>query len=400
MLEFAMLSAEKRNVLLLAAAQALFQTVPVMVLTTSGVVGLQLAPHASLATLPLAMMTVATTATMIPASLLMQRFGRKAGFALGASLGGAAGLVAAVAISSHNFWLFVLANVLAGAYSGFAQYYRFAAADASSDEFRSRAISWVVAGGIVAAVAGPNLVRLTEHWGTTPFVATYLVPIALSLAALAVISRLSLPPLAVSKAHGPARPLGEIIAQPVYLTALLSATVGFAVMTMVMTATPLAMLMCGHSMGASATVIQWHVLGMFVPSFFTGALIRRIGVLAVMGCGIALLAAHVAVAFTGIDFLQFVSGLTLLGIGWNFLFIGGTTLLTETYRPAERAKAQAAHDFLMFTIVSLASFSAGGVMNAWGWTAVNLTVLPFLALAAVAVGVLAIGRARAQAGAR
>lgn len=376
----------------LASAQALFQTVSVMMVTASGVVGLQLAPDKSLATLPVALTLVGAAVTMIPASLLMRRYGRRAGFLLGASLGAAAGLLAAAALRAHSFWLFALASVLIGGYSGFAQYYRFAAADIASDAFRSRAVSWVVAGGVMAAVAGPNLVRVTQHWGDLPFLFTYLAMTALSIGALFVISRLSLPPMVAQHVTGTARPLWTIVRQPVYLTALIGSTVGFAVMTMVMTATPIAMLMCSHTMSDSTTVIQWHVLGMYVPSFFTGALIRRFGVLGVMAAGIALLGAHVAIALSGIAFLHFLSGLTLLGVGWNFLFVGGTTLLTEAYRPAERAKAQATHDFLMLAVVSAGSFSAGGLLNAWGWASVNLTVLPFLLLAAAAVGGLALVR--------
>jgi MFS family permease len=382
---------EKRDVLRLASAQALFQTVSVMMVTASGVVGLELAPSKSLATLPVALSLVGAAIMLIPASLLMRRFGRRAGFLLGASLGCASGMLAAAAIHTHSFWLFAAASLLVGGYSGFAQYYRFAAADVASDAFRSRAISWVVAGGVVAAVAGPNLVRVTQHWNTEEFLATYLAMTVLSIGALLVIGKLSLPPMGAAST-GAARPLSIIVRQPVYITALTCSTVGFAVMTMVMTATPIGMLMCGHTMADSTTVIQWHVLGMYLPSFFTGALIRRFGVLRVMAAGIALLGAHVAVAVSGVAFLHFLSGLTLLGVGWNFLYVGGTTLLTEAYLPSERVKAQATHDFLMLAVVSAGSFSAGGLLNHWGWEAVNLTVLPFLVLAAAAVIALALAR--------
>lgn len=381
--------------LLLASAQALSQTVSVLVVTASGVVGLQLAPDPALATLPIAMTLVGSALTLIPASLFMQRHGRRAGFALGALLGSLAGLAAATALHLHSFWLFMLATVLVGCYSGFSQYYRFAAADVASDAFRSRAISWVVAAGVVAAVAGPNIVRVTQGLTSTPFFVTYLALTALGIAALFVIARLSLPPVKVESAGGSARPLWSIVRQPVYLTALAGSTVGFAVMTMVMTATPIAMLMCGQTVADSAVVIQWHVLGMYVPSFFTGTLIRRFGVLSMMGCGIVLLTGHVIIALSGIAFLNFLSGLTLLGIGWNFLYVGGTTLLTQAYQPAERAKAQATHDFLMMTVVSVGSFSAGAVLNYSGWNAVNLIVLPFLFVAAAAVSALALSRHRA-----
>lgn len=373
------------NILLLASSQALFQTVSVMVMTISGLVGLQIATDKSLATLPIAMMMVAAAATMIPASIFMQRFGRKKGFLVGTALGCAAGLTAAWAIWLHNFWLFIFANMLVGGYQGFAQYYRFAAADIASAGFKSRAISWVIAGGVVAAFAGPNIARVTQGIGPVPFMAAYLALFAVSVLALVIVTRINIPPAVVNQAHGPTRPLREIMRQPVFLTALIGSSVGYAVMIMVMTATPLAMQICGQSLGASATVIQWHVLGMFIPSFFTGHLISRYGVLTIMGLGIVLLAGHVAIALTGIEFLHFLSGLILLGVGWNFLFIGGTTLLTEAYRPAERAKAQAAHDFLMFGAVSIASFSAGGLLDAWGWKSVNLTVLPFLGIAFIAV---------------
>ena len=391
--------AEVRNVLLLASAQALFQTVSVMVMTLSGLVGLELATDKRLATLPIALMMVAAAATMIPASMLMQRWGRKAGFALGTALGCAAGLGAAGAIALQSFALFVLANMLVGAYQGFAQYYRFAAADVASTAFKSRAISWVIAGGVFAALAGPNTARWTQNLGPVPFAASFVALFAISLVALLVVTRVQIPPMAAGIAQGSARPLRAIMRQPVFLTALIGSSVGYGVMIMVMTATPLAMQICGQPLGASATVIQWHVLGMFVPSFFTGDLIRRYGVLKIMATGIALLVGHVAIALSGVEYLHFLSGLVLLGVGWNFLFVGGTALLTEAYQPSERAKTQAAHDFLMFGVVSVASFSAGGLLNGWGWESVNIMALPFLALALAAVGGLAWHRGKATTGA-
>ena len=379
---------EKRGVLLLAAAQALFQSASVLIMTFSGLIGLLLAPGKSLATLPLAMMMVTTAAIIIPASFLMRRFGRRAGFLLGTSLGCIAGLLAAGAIWLNHFWLFVLANMLMGAYQAFAQYYRFAAVDVASPEFRSKAIAWVMAGGIVAAIAGPNIARFTQNIGSPPFIVSSLAFSALSFAALLLIRRLVVPPILESAIHGSVRPLWQIIRQPIFMMALTSSAVGYGAMTMVMTATPLAMTLCGHTFGASATVIQWHVLGMFIPSFFTGQLIRRFGVLTIMVVGVVLLATHITIALTGEGLLNYLSGLILLGVAWNFLFIGGASLLIKAYRPAEAAKVQAAHDFLIFAVVSLASFSAGSLLNTFGWRFLNMMVIPFLALVLVMIFIL------------
>lgn len=374
-------SAQRRNVLLLAAAQALFQTTSVLVVTVSGIVGRFLAPNPGWATLPIAMMVVGAAVTMIPASMLMQRLGRKMGFLVGSGFGVAAGALAAWSVARGDFTLFVVANMLVGAYQGFAQYYRFAAGEAASPEFRSRAISWVIAGGVFAAIAGPNIARFTQPLGAIPFFWSYVSLIGLGLLSAALLGALRLPEMPATEASEPPRRLREILLQPAYLTALVGSSVGYAVMIMVMTATPIAMQLCGMPVADAAAVIQWHVLGMFVPSFFTGDLIKRFGVLPIMAGGVMLLGAHVAVALSGQEFLQFLSALVLLGIGWNFLFIGGTTLLAETYRPNERAKAQGAHDFLVFGALTAASFSAGNLLNSGGWNAVNLLVVPALAIA-------------------
>lgn len=391
-----MINVEKRNVLILAGTQALFQTVSVMVITISGIVGWMLATDKSQATLPIAMMMVAVAVTMIPASLFMQRYGRKTGFILGAALGIVAGLLAAISIWLESFFLFVAANMLVGCYQAFAQYYRFAAADAACENFKSRAISWVIAGGIIAAVAGPNLVRFTQNIGTVPSALTYLTMAVLAVLAIVLLSQLALPPVTITESHEPARTLPVIMRQPIFLTALAGSSVRAAVMLLVMTATPLAMQICGQPLGAAATVIQWHVLGMFAPSFFTGNLIRRFGVLTIMGTGVVLLLGHVAIALSGVEFLHFLSGLILLGVGWNFLFVGGTTLLTEVYRPSERAKVQAMHDFLMYGAVTIATFASGNLLSNYGWQAVNIAVLPFLTVALMMIIILAVQRKRAR----
>lgn len=388
------LSIEKRNVLCLAAAQALFQTFSVMMITISGLIGQSLAPEKQLATLPIAMSMLTAAAMMIPASLFMQRYGRRAGFLSGAGLGITAGLLAALAIWMGSFWLFVIANALVGSYQAFAQYYRFAAADASSAEFKSRAISWVIAGGIVAAFTGTNIARLTQDVGPAPFADSFLTMSALSLIAFWIIAGLNIAPAAVAENAGPVRPMTQIMRQPVFLTALMGSVVGYAMMVLVMTATPIAMQQCGHAVGVAATVIQWHVLGMFLPSFFTGNLIKRFGVLTIMASGVLLILGEVLLALAGIEFVHFLSALILLGVGWNFLFISGTTLLTEACTPAERAKTQAAHDFLMFGAITLASFSSGSLLNTYGWRFVNLSVIPFLLAALTTIGVYAVLRHR------
>jgi MFS family permease len=368
-----------------------------MVTTISGLVGLQLADDKSLATLPMAMMLVVTALIMIPASLFMQRYGRKSGFLLGTTLGWLAGLTAASAMWLHHFWLFVLATMFMGGYQGFAQYYRFAAADVASTDFKSRAISWVVAGGVIAALAGPTIVRLTQSLGPVTFMVPYIVMVGLGLGAMVLVTQLDLPPMQEVTSGSPSRPLAAILRQPVFMTALIGSAVGASMMIMVMTATPLAMQMSHHPVDASTTVIQWHVLGMFLPSFFTGGLIARFGVLRIMTTGVLLFALHVTISMTGTEFLHFLSELTLLGIGWNFLFIGGSTLLTQAYYPNERAKTQAAHDFLVNSLGSLMSFSAGGLLLTFGWQAVNLTVIPFLVVALIAIITLSV-RQRLGAG--
>lgn len=382
---------EKREVLILASAQALFQTVSVMTMTLAGVIGFQLAEDKALATLPVAAMMLAVVSVLLPASFLMQTYGRKTGFQLGSILGLAGGLTAAGAIWIESFWLFVGATMLIGSYQAFAQYYRFAAAEVANDAFRSRAISWVIAGGVVAAFAGPNIARFTQDIGPVLYVVPFLCMSGLSVVAFIVLGRISQGANDTDLESEtefdpePARGLLEIMSQKVFLTALIGSTVGFSMMLMVMTATPIAMQQYGFGSSAFTSVIQWHVLAMYLPSFFVGTLIARFGALPIMTAGIAFIGANVGIALSGASFWHFLSGLVFIGLGWNFLFIGGTTLLTEAYRPSERAKTQGAHDFLMFGTVSLASLSAGGLLDLWGWEAVNWAVLPPLLAAFTAV---------------
>lgn len=373
----------RRNVLLLAVSQALMLSVIVMSMALGGVLGGSLAPDKGLATLPIAMMVIGTALTSLPAAILMRRFGRRSGFLIGAALGVTGSLLCVFALERGSFSLFVAGHYLIGSYQGFASYYRFAAVEATEPSQASKAIGWVVAGGIVAAFLGPQLGQWGRDWiSSNLFAGSYLAQGALSLLALAILSQVKLKPVAVIHAIN-ARPLREIFSQPVLQISILGAAIGYAVMAMVMTATPLAILGCGLPGADITPVIQWHVVGMFAPSFFSGALIKRFGAPRIMQIGFALLLGHVLTTLLGNAFLNFLSALILLGVGWNFAFIGGTTLLTQTYQPAEQLKVQAINEFLIFALVATATLSAGWLYDRFGWVTLNLSVVPLLIIALV-----------------
>jgi predicted MFS family arabinose efflux permease len=375
----------QRNVLILAASQALMLSAVVMSMALAAIIGGALSPDKGLATLPIAVMVIGTALASLPAAVFMRRHGRRAGFLLGAVLGVAASLVCVAALRQGSFALFVCGHLLLGSYQGFANYYRFAAVEATDPQRASRAIAWVVGGGLVAAFLGPQLGQWGRDWvDGEAFVGSYLAQAALTLAALALLAFVRLAPVPKA-APGEARPLSTILAQPALRASILGAAVGYAVMIMVMTATPLAMLGCGLPGSSVTPVIQWHVVGMFAPSFFTGALIRRHGAPRVMQAGFVLLLGHVAVNLSGVEFLHFLSALVLLGVGWNFAFVGGTTLLTQAYRPAEQMKVQAANEFAIFGLVAAATLSAGWLYDRFGWTALNLAVVPLLVVALLVV---------------
>jgi len=379
------------NVIILSSTQALFQTGSILVATLSGLVGLKLAPNEGLATLPISVISLGTASMMVPASLIIRKVGQRFGFMIGTIFGLLAGLLSFYAIMNNSFPLFIAGNILLGCSQGFSQYYRFAAADSVSAENKGKAISFVMAAGVVAAIAGPGLAKYTQNIGKVAFAYSFLSLAILSVLAMLVISFLRIKRSSnsgneTSKKQG--RPLDQIIGQRDTITALIASAIGYSVMIMVMTATPIAMHHCGHTSSDSATVIQWHVLGMFVPSFFTGSLIKKFGVHKIILSGIFILFLHVALALTGTDFMNFISGLILLGVGWNFMYIGGSTLLTTVYQPEEKEKTQAFHDFLVFAIISTSSFSAGGLLKYWGWEGVNMAVLPLLIFAAIAIPLL------------
>lgn len=376
-----------RDVFTLATAQALFQTASVLVMTVGSLAGGMIANRPEWATAPIAAMFLGTAVATFPASSLMVRAGRRAGFLLGAMLGVLGGVIGAVGIWLSLFSVLLLGTFLVGTYQAFAQFYRFAASEAADGAFRPRAISLVLGGGIVAAFLGPFLGRLGGPLLVPAYVGSFLLLALVSLVAAGVLMGLKMPALAADHViTGDSRPWAKIVGQPAYLVALFGAATGYGIMILAMTATPIAMTHHHHhDLSSAATVIQLHVLGMFLPSFVTGSLIARFGVLRIMFAGVLVLAGHVLMTWTGTGFTSYASALILLGTGWNFLYIGGTTLLTTTYSPAEKARAQATNDMTIFAVGLASSFSAGGLLEMFGWQMLNGVLLPWLGLAALSI---------------
>jgi len=370
---------QKKNVTVLAALQALLMTNNSTAIALNGLAGYALAENKSLATLPVTGWVVGASLTTFFASLLMKRIGRKGGFTLGALVGIVGASICCVALYLANFWLFIAGTTVFGVYNAFGQYYRFAAADAAAHDFKAKAISYVLAGGLVGGIVGPTVSKWTKDALPTAFLGAYLTLIAFLCVVLVVIRLLDIPAPTEAEAKESGRPLASIVAQPAFVVAVLAAAFGYGVMNLLMTATPLAMGICGHPYSAAATVISWHVIGMFAPSFFTGSLIKRFGVLNVMLAGVVLNFVCIGIALAGIDVANFWAALFLLGVGWNFLYIGATALLTETYRPAEKAKAQGANDMLIFLTMATSSFSSGMLLEANGWQLLNYLAIPFVA---------------------
>ncbi|MCA0404815.1 MAG: MFS transporter [Proteobacteria bacterium] len=379
-----MSSSMHRQVLLLSSAQALFQIASVLVMTVGGLAGGQVSPDPRLATAPIAAMFLGTALATMPASMWMARAGRRAGFLAGATLGISGGLISAAGLRFGSLALLCLGTALVGAYQGFAQFYRFAASEVADDVFRPRAIALVLAGGIVAALLGPLLARWGGPLVQPLYAGSFLLLSLVSVLAFAVLLGVRVPSPLVT-GSGEARALATILRQPSYLVALFGAATGYGIMILAMTATPLAMLHHHHPLEDASSVIQLHVLGMFLPSFFTGTLIARFGVIPVMLAGVVLLAGHVGLSLTGHGWHSFAGALVLLGVGWNFLYVGGTALLTTTYTPAERARAQAFNDMAIFITGLACSLGAGYLLRVLGWQTLNLMLLPWLALAAIAL---------------
>jgi len=357
-------------------------TASTLIVATSALVGLMLAENKALATLPFGLMWLMTTLTSVPAALWMRRVGRQAGLMTGVVFALLGGILCTLAIFQRRFDLFCLGSMLVGAFHAFGQQYRFAAADAAGEGFRARAISLVLAGGVVAAFAGPNLARVTRDlYPLDLFAGGYAAMIALYVLSFVVLAFIRMPPATIATVRITAAGFALLMTRRRFLVAAASAMLGYGVMNLVMTSTPLAMLDCGFEFGVTATVIQWHVLAMFVPSFFTGQLIDRFGSLKIIMTGALLQLCCVLVNLHGQAQWNFVAALMLLGLGWNFLFLGGTTLLTANYSGAEKATAQGLNDFLVFGTVTITALSSGVLHHNFGWDAINLVMVPFISVA-------------------
>ena len=384
----------RRNVALMAGCQALLLCNGVTLIAVNGLAGSRLAPTPAMATLTVTGYVIGTALTALPAAAFMKRHGRRAGFLLGALLGIFGGIVCAVAVGIQSFWLLCLGTLFAGTYNAFGQQYRFAAADMVPADWKPKAISLTLAGGIAGGFIGPWAGRITRDLWAVEFAATYATLSAFAVVALLIASRLRVPDMVTAGQSGSGRDFAVIARQPAFIVAVLAAALGYGTMNLLMAATPLAMDICGLPFSDAAFVLQWHVLGMFAPSFFTGGLIKRFGVLAILMAGVALMAMCIALALSGVTLMHFWWALVLLGVGWNFLYIGGTTLLTETYLPEERAKVQGSNDFMVFGVQAVSSVAAGALVLGGGWSTLNLYAIPAVVAIAIATSLLIVHRRR------
>lgn len=388
----------KRNALVLATGQALAGANNTVIVATGSILGVMMAPDKSLATLPISTMVLGIWAGTLPLGFLAKRYGRRTAYASGAVCGAFAGLVGYVAIVQANFWLYLFATFLGGLYAASHMSYRFGAADTASAEFKPKAISWVMAGGLFAAILGPQLVIFTKDL-TPPylFAASYIGQgLFAVVACLIVLMFFRAPSFVAESAAGRGRPLSEIVRNPRFVVSVVCGVASYALMNLMMTSAPLAMFDCGHSVTDASLGIQWHVLAMYAPSFFTGSLILRFGMARVTAVGLGILALSAAVGLSGITVAHFWIALILLGVGWNFSFVGATTMLTDCYRPNERNKVQAFNDFLIFGSMAAGSFVSGSMLAHYGWYLVNIVMFPVVAVAGAMLLWLAV-RERVQA---
>jgi MFS family permease len=390
-----------RNVLLLVICQALAQSGNVLVIAATALAATTIAGNDFYwSTLPITMQHLGVMLSIFPAALMGQRYGRPMGFGLGALVGMLGGGMCTLSIYIANFPLLCAGGLVLGYAVANMQLYRFAATELVAPADRAKAISYVTSSGVAAAILGPAIARLTPDLLPHQFLATYMALIVLHAVAFLVLRLIEFPPAKVEQVSGPQRPLSEIALQPTYIVAVTAAMVAFGVMSFLMTATPLAIVACGLDAKLAPVTIFWHVMGMFVPAFFTGQLIGRFGVTRVMMAGSALLAASIAISLAGIDIWNFHIGSTVLGVGWAFMFVGATTLVTTTYRPAEKGKAQALNDFLVFGTTAASSLMAGILQQAWGWSALNYLAVPLVGVALAAILWLRLKPAAMPAGIR
>ena len=386
----------RRNAMVLAVAQALAGGNNTVIVSTASIVGAVLAPDKGLATLPITAMVLGMWLGTLPVGALARNFGRRFALQVGSAFGVMSGLISYAAVLNGQFWLLLVGTFCGGLYAAAHQSYRFAAADTASEAFRPKVVSWVLAGGVFAAVIGPQLVIFTKDL-LPPylFAASYLGQSACALLAAAVLMFVKVPPLPAKRAEN-ARPLAAIVRTPRFFVAVACGIASYTMMNIIMTSAPLAMVDCGHSVTYATLGIQWHVLAMYAPSFITGGLIARFGVERVTGIGLALIALTAVVGIAGITVAHFWSALVLLGAGWNLAFIGATTMVTQCHRPEERNKVQAFNDFLIFGSMAVSSFSSGQMLEYLGWQAINEVIFPTIFVAGALLAWLA-ARKRAAA---
>ncbi|PIT05107.1 MFS transporter [Bradyrhizobium nitroreducens] len=384
----------RANVVRLAAAQALTGANSAVIFATGSIVGATLAPDMSLATVPLSMYVLGLAAGTLPTGAISRRFGRRVAFVIGTGLGALTGLLGSFAILHGSFALFCIATFLGGLYGSVAQSYRFAAADGASAAYRPKAVSWVMAGGVFAGVLGPQLVQWTmDVWQPYLFAFSFLVQAAVALIAMGIVAGVDIPKPAPADLHG-GRPLFTIVTQPRFVAAALCGVISYPMMNLVMTSAPLAMKMCGLSVSDSNFGIQWHIVAMYGPSFFTGTLIARFGAPKVVAAGLLLEAGAAGIGLSGLTAMHFWATLIVLGVGWNFSFVGASALVLETHRPQERNKVQAFNDFLVFGMMAIGSFSSGQLLANYGWSAVNLVVFPPVMLGLATLSLVSWARRR------
>lgn len=378
-----MLASLGTQLALLTCLQALLLTNNATLIVVNGLAGLAIAENKLLATLPVTGYVLGGAVWAMPAAAVMNRLGRRAGYTIGSLVAAAGSLLAWYAMSRGDLLLLCFATFVLGLYNAFGASLRFAAADVADawrPSFRARAISLVITGGIAGGVLGPEISKWSIDWLPARFAGTYLTLVGFALASLVLVRLLRLPIVEQAAAAGPVRPLREILRQPTCWFAIMTTALGYGIMNLLMVATPLAMEVCRHPFASAALVIEWHVVGMFAPGLVTGTLISRFGIMPIIVTGCLLMLACVAIALSGVDLMQFISALFLLGVGWNFMYTGGTALLTTTYRPAERMRVQGFTDLCVFSVMVTSSASSGALLFVNGWSVLNLMSLPFVLL--------------------